>query len=72
MKFKSTVALAVLALAVPLLAQDNSQHKPKHQQYKLYDVGTFGSCLGGEPDNEHLCGEAAPHFSTLRQVPKIS
>jgi probable HAF family extracellular repeat protein len=40
-----SVALTVLAsasLALPAFAQSNSQQKPNHHQYKLYDVGTFG------------------------------
>ena len=34
--------LAALSLTLQLTAQDNPDHKPKHHQYKLYDVGTFG------------------------------
>lgn len=34
--------LAALAITLQLTAQDNSAPKPKHQQYKLYDFGTFG------------------------------
>lgn len=33
---------AVLALSSQLTAQNDPQHHPGHQQYKLYDVGTFG------------------------------
>ncbi len=33
---------ATLALSSQLIAQTNPQHHPRHQQYKLYDVGTFG------------------------------
>jgi probable HAF family extracellular repeat protein len=36
------IALATLAVTLPMSAQDNPNHKPKHHQYKLYDVGTFG------------------------------
>jgi probable HAF family extracellular repeat protein len=44
MKLKNwtTIALATLAVTLPMSAQDNPQHKPKHRQYKLYDVGTLG------------------------------
>src|SRR5580704_3489753 len=50
MKFKkwtSVVAvslLAVLAMPVWMAAQDSpsQDHKPKHRQYKLTDMGTFG------------------------------
>jgi len=43
---------AALAMPVAIGAQDNSaqDHKPKHQQYKLIDLGTFGgpdSAVGG-------------------------
>jgi len=46
MKCKKRMSVAVtlfamLAMAIGLPAQDNLT-KPKHQQYKLYDVGTFG------------------------------
>src|SRR5208337_570820 len=33
---------ATLALSSQLIAQTSPQHHPKHHQYKLYDVGTFG------------------------------
>src|SRR5271167_4486596 len=35
---------AVLAMPVGMAAQDNpsQDHKPKHQKYKLIDLGTFG------------------------------
>ena len=38
----ATVLFAALAIPTQLTAQDNSNHKPKHHQYKLYDFGTFG------------------------------
>ena len=34
--------LAALAITIQLTAQDSPGHKPKHHQYKVYDVGTFG------------------------------
>src|SRR5271165_4343672 len=34
--------LAALATTLPLSAQDNPNRQPRHHQYKLYDVGTFG------------------------------
>jgi probable HAF family extracellular repeat protein len=34
--------LALATLALPAFAQSNSQQKPNHHQYKLYDFGTFG------------------------------
>ena len=34
--------LAALAITLQLSAQDNPNHKPRHQRYKLYDLGTFG------------------------------
>ena len=38
-----TIALfAALAITSQLTAQDSSNNKPKHHQYKLYDFGTFG------------------------------
>ena len=35
---------AALAMPVGMAAQDNpsQDHKPKHHQYKLIDLGTFG------------------------------
>jgi probable HAF family extracellular repeat protein len=34
--------LVVLAMSLPLAAQDNQDHKHKHHHYKLIDMGTFG------------------------------
>ena len=34
--------LAAMAITLPLCAQDKPNHKPKHHQYTLYDVGTLG------------------------------
>ena len=33
---------AALAITLQPSAQDNPVHKPRHHQYKLYDLGTFG------------------------------
>lgn len=40
--FKSLVLCATFSLNLAAPAQDAMQQKPKHQQYKLYDFGTFG------------------------------
>lgn len=37
---------AVLAMPVCMAAQDNLANKPKHHQYKLVDLGTFGGPQG--------------------------
>ena len=46
----TTVVYLCAALAIPvgMAAQDNSSqdHKPKHHQYKLIDMGTFGGPQG--------------------------
>jgi probable HAF family extracellular repeat protein len=34
--------LAALTMTPQLFAQDNPNHKPRHHQYKLYDMGTLG------------------------------
>ncbi len=36
------ILCATVALNSQLIAQNNPQHHPRHQHYKLYDVGTFG------------------------------
>ena len=41
------VLFAALAIPTQLTAQDNSDHKSKHHQYRLYDVGTFGGPQSG-------------------------
>jgi probable HAF family extracellular repeat protein len=40
------VLFAALAIPTQLTAQDGPNNKPKHHQYKLYDVGTFGGPNG--------------------------
>jgi probable HAF family extracellular repeat protein len=43
MKLKNwTIIALALAVTLAMSAQDIPQPKPKHHQYKLYDVGTFG------------------------------
>jgi probable HAF family extracellular repeat protein len=48
-----TVVYLFAALAMPMCmaAQDNpsQDHKPKHQKYRLFDVGTFGGPTGWGP-----------------------
>lgn len=56
----ATIALAAAAISIQLFAQDNpsQQHKARHQQYQVYDVGTFGgpdaAFWGGYPYGKTL------------------
>ena len=43
----ATVLFAALAIPTQLTAQDGPNNKPKHHQYRLYDVGTFGGPQSG-------------------------
>ena len=40
-------SFAILAMTIQLSAQDNPDHKRKHHQYKLIDLGTFGGPNSG-------------------------
>jgi|HubBroStandDraft_4_1064222.scaffolds.fasta_scaffold22867_2 probable HAF family extracellular repeat protein len=53
-KWTSVVVMSLLtALATPVWtaaqANPSQDHKPKHQQYRLFDVGTFGGPTGWGP-----------------------